>query len=79
MYAINKFANSFVLMSIQHGTRYHSSVKCSATTHMALQLFDHGRQVTKSIDISCQGLSGMGRGHNIVNGACLLGFVHWQV
>jgi hypothetical protein len=79
MYAMNKLANSFMPISIWQGTKYHSLVKWSTTTHMALQPFDQGRPITKSIDMSYQGLSGIGRGHNTPNGACLLGFVHWQV
>jgi hypothetical protein len=79
MCVINIFANSFPSMSVRHGTRCHSLVKWSTTIQIASQPFDHGRAVTKSIDISCQGLSGMGRGHNIANGACLSGLERWLV
>jgi hypothetical protein len=79
MCAINKLANSFASTSVRQGTKYRSLVRQSTTTHMASQLFDQGRPVTKSIDMSCQGLSGIGRGHNTPNGACLLGFMRWQV
>jgi hypothetical protein len=53
MYTINKLRNPFVSMSIQQDTKYGSLVKQSTTTHMALQLFDHGKPITKSIDMSC--------------------------
>jgi hypothetical protein len=79
MCAMNKLGNSFELTSIQQGTKCHSLVRQSTTTHMALQLFNQGRPITKSVDISYQGLSGIGRGHNTPNGVCLLGFMHWQV
>jgi hypothetical protein len=77
MYAINKLANPFSLTSVQQGTKYCSLVKRSTTTHMASQPFNQGRPVMKSIDMSCQGLSGIGRGCKTPNGACLLGFVCW--
>jgi hypothetical protein len=79
MCAINKLANSFASMSVRQGTKCRSLVKRSTTTHMVSQPFDQGRPVTKSIHMACQGLSGIGRGHNTPNGMCLLGFVHWQV
>jgi hypothetical protein len=79
MYVINKLANPFASMSIPQGTRYCSLVKQSTTTHIALQPFDQGRPITKSIDMSYHGLSGIGRGYKTPNGSCLLGFVHWQV
>jgi hypothetical protein len=76
MYIINKFTSSFALMSFQQGTRYYSLVRQSTTTYIASQLFDHRRPFTKSIDMSCQGLYRIGRGHNILNVVCLLSFVH---
>jgi hypothetical protein len=79
MCAINKLANPFASISIQQGTKCHCLVKSSTTTHIVSQPFDQGRPVTKSIDMSCKGLSGIGSRHNTLNGVCLLGFVHWQV
>jgi hypothetical protein len=79
MCVINKLGNPFSLTSIRQGTKYRSLVRWSTTTHMVSQLFDQGRPITKSIDMSCQGLSGIGRGYNTPNGAYLLGFVCWQV
>jgi hypothetical protein len=61
MCTINKLANPFVSTSIQLGTKCGCLVKRSTTTHMALQPFDQGRPITKSIDMSCQGLSRIGR------------------
>jgi hypothetical protein len=77
MCAINKLDNPFASMCVQQGTKCCSLVKRSTTTHMALQLFDQGRPITKSIDISYQGLSGIGRGRNTPNVVCLLSFLHW--
>jgi hypothetical protein len=79
MCAINKLANSFASTSIWQGTKCHSLVRWSTTTHIVLQPFDQGRPIIKSIDMSCQGLSRIGRGRNTPNGVCLLGFVCWQV
>jgi hypothetical protein len=79
MCAINKLANSFASTSVRQGTKCCSLVRRSTTTHMESQPFDQGMPVTKSIDMSCQGLSGTGRGRNTPNGTCLLGFVRWQV
>jgi hypothetical protein len=79
MYAINKLANSFESISIQQGTKYHSLVRWSTTTHIALQLFNQGRPITKSIDMSYQGLSRIGRGYNTPNSAYLLSSIYWQV
>jgi hypothetical protein len=76
MYMINKLANSFASTSIRQGTKCHSLVRWSTTTHMALQPFNQGRPITKSIDMSYQGLSGIGRGCNTANGVYLLGFMH---
>jgi hypothetical protein len=53
MCAINKLGNSFVLMSIQQGTKCYSLVKQSTTTHIELQLLDQGRPIIKSIDMFC--------------------------
>jgi hypothetical protein len=75
MCVINKLANSFASTSIRRGTKCHSLVRQSTTTHMALQPFDQGRPITKSIDMSCQALSGIGRGYNTPNGTCLLSFM----
>jgi hypothetical protein len=79
MCMINKLANPFASTSIRQGTKYHSLVKRSTTTRIASQPFDQGRPITKSIDMSCYGLSGIGRGCNTPNGTCVLGFVYWQV
>jgi hypothetical protein len=79
MFAINKLANSFASTSIRQGTKCCSLVRRSTTTHIASQPFDQGRPITKSIDMSYQGLSGIGKGRNTPNGAYLLGFVRWQV
>jgi hypothetical protein len=79
MYTINKLANPFVLMSIQQGTKCCSLVKQSTTTYIALQLFNQGRPLTISIDISGEGPSGIGRWHNTPNSLCQLSFIDWQV
>jgi hypothetical protein len=63
-------ANSLASTLVQHGMRCHSFVSQSTTTQIALQLFDHGSLVTKSIEISCQGHSGIGSSLNMPNGTC---------
>jgi hypothetical protein len=77
MCAINKLASSCMSTSIRQDTKYHALVRQSTTTHMALPLFKQGRPIIKSIDMSYQGLSRIGRGCSTPNSACLLGFVHW--
>jgi hypothetical protein len=63
MCAMDTLVNLFVSMSTRQHTKCHFLVKWSTTTHIALQPFNQGRPVTKSIDMSYQGLSGVGRGH----------------
>jgi hypothetical protein len=70
MCAMNRLASSLALTLVQHGIRCHSFVSQSTTTQIALQPFDQGSPVTKSIEISCQGHSGIGSGLNTPNGVC---------
>jgi hypothetical protein len=73
MWAMNRLANSLASTSVQHGMRYRSFVSQSTTTQTASQPSDHGSPVTKSIEMSCQGRSGIGSGLNTPNGACQFG------
>jgi Zn-dependent alcohol dehydrogenase len=72
MCAMNRLASSLASTSVRHGMRCHSFVSRSTTTQIESQPFDHGSPVTKSIEMSCQGRSGIGSSLNTANGACRL-------
>jgi hypothetical protein len=73
MWAMNRLANSLASMSVWHGMRYHSFVSQSTTTQIASQPSDYGSPVMKSIEMSCQGHSGIGSSLNTPNGVCRFG------
>jgi hypothetical protein len=73
MWAMNRLAGSLPSTSVHHGMRCRSFVGRSTTTQIASQPFDHGSPVMKSIEMSCQGHSGIGSGLNTPNGACRSG------
>jgi hypothetical protein len=76
MWAMKRLADSLASISVQHGMRCYSFVSWSTTTQIASQPFDHGSPVTKSIEMSCLGRSGIGSSLNTPNGACRFGLEH---
>jgi hypothetical protein len=73
MWAMNRLASSLASTSVRHRIRCRSFVSRSTTTQITSQPFDHGSPVRKSIEMSCQGRSGIGSSLNIPNGACRFG------
>jgi hypothetical protein len=59
MWAMNRLASSLASTSVRDGIRCHSFVSRSTTTQTMSLPFDHGSPVMKSIEMSCQGRSGI--------------------
>ena len=76
---MNSSANPSASMIVVHGMRWRCFVNWTTITQMTSYPSDDGSPLTKSIDMSCYGLSGTTRVRSTPWGACLPVRERWQV